>query len=175
MVNGLLLAIDTATVVNVVSAVAIVFGLIFGVIQLRQSVQDRRDAAAVDVVRTVQTPEVRLAIRRILELPDDADPATVRGDPTLLEAALAVDSACEMWGSMVFEGVVDHQMLDRMVGGWVRTTWVRLRRWVEAERTELNNPNVGEWWQWLFELLEEDPDPGKALGAHVAYRQKRRR
>ncbi len=175
MVNSLFLAVDTATVVNVVSAVAIVFGVLFGVIQLRQSVQDRRDAVAVDVVRTVQTTEVRLAIRRVLELSDDTDPAIVQSDVTLLEAALAVDSACEMWGSMVFEGVVDHQMLDRMVGGWVRGSWSRLRLWVEAERTTLNNPNIGEWWQWLFELLNEDPDPGKALGAHVAYRQKRRR
>ena len=175
MVDGLLLAVDVATMVNVVSAVAILSGVIFGVAQLRQSVQDRRDAAAVDVVRTVQTQEVRLAIRRVLELSDDTAPATIRHDSVLLEAALAVDSACEMWGSMVYEGVVDHQMLDRMVGGWVRGTWSRLRRWVEEERVELNNPNVGEWWQWLFELLEEDPDPGKALGAHVAYRQKRRR
>jgi len=175
MTEGLLLGVDAATVVNVVSAVAIIFGVMFGVIQLRQAAANRRDAAAVDVVRTVQTQEVRLAVRTILELPDDADPAVIRGDPTLLDAALAVDSACEMWGSMVYEGVVDHRMLDRMVGGWVRKTWSRLGRWVEAERVEFDNPNVGEWWQWLVELLEKDPDPGKAIGAHVAYRLKRRR
>ena len=93
----------------------------------------------------------------------------------LLDAALAVDSACEMWGSLVFEGVVDHHMLDRMVGGWVRGTWTRLRRWVEAERAESRNPNVGEWWQWLYERLEADPDPGKARAAYVAYRGRGRR
>jgi len=85
------------------------------------------------------------------------------------QAALAVDSVCEMWGSMVYEGVIPHRMLDRMVGGWVRGTWRRLRRWAEAERVE-HNPNAAEWWQWLFEVLEEDPDPGKARGAHISYR-----
>lgn len=131
--------------------------------------------AAVDVVRTVQTQEVRRAVGRVLELPDDADPELIRGDPALLEAALAVDSACEMWGSMAFERVVDLHMLDRMVGGWVRGTWSRLRQWVAAERAASRNPNVGEWWQWLYERLEADPDPGKAQAAYEAHRGRQRR
>jgi hypothetical protein len=114
-----------------------------------------------------------MAVRLVFDLPENADPETIRNDPALLAAALAVDSACEMWGCMVFEGVVDHRVLDRMVGGWVRGTWMRLRVWVESEREETGNVNVGEWWQWLYELLEADPDPGKKLGAHVAYRGKK--
>jgi hypothetical protein len=66
-------------------------------------------------------------------------------------------------------------MLDRMVGGWVRGTWSRLRPWVQAERIANQNPNVGEWWGWLNDRLQEDPDPGKAYGAYVAYRGKSRR
>lgn len=112
---------------------------------------------------------------RILALPDDVDPEQIRSDPELLAAALAVDSACEMWGCMVFEEVVDHRMLDRMVGGWIRGTWCRLRLWVEAERVQNRNPNVGEWWQWLYERIEADPDPGKAQAAHIAYRGRSKR
>lgn len=165
---------DVREVLDVVTALAVVIGVAFGLIQLRQALRNRRDLAAVDIVRTVQTQEVRRAVERILNLPKDADPSAIRGDPGMLEAALAVDSACEMWGSMVFEGVVDHHMLDRMVGGWVRATWPRLRRWVEAERADAANPNIGEWWQWLYELLEADPDPGKAQGAYISYRGRRR-
>lgn len=164
-----------ATALDVVVALAVVAGVIFALAELRHATRSRRDHAAVDIVRTVQTQEVRRAVARVLKLPNDADPAVIRADPTLLEAALAVDSACEMWGSLVFEGVVDHHMLDRMVGGWVRGTWMRLRRWVEAERAENRNPNVGEWWQWLYERLEADPDPGKAQAAYVAYRGRARR
>lgn len=161
---------DVAVLLNVVTTLAVVLGVIFGLVELRHATRDRRDHAAVDIVRTVQTQEVRRAVERILKLPDDADPAIVRRDPELVEASLAVDSACEMWGAMVFEGVVDLHLLDRMVGGWVRGTWRRLRVWIEAERTDNRSPNVGEWWQWLYERLEADPDPGKQLGAHVAYR-----
>lgn len=174
-VGGKRCAMDVATIVNVVSGVAIVAGVVFALVQLRQTSRERRDTAAVTIVGTVQTQEVRQAVRLILELPDRVEPEVVSGDPALLDAALAVDSACEMWGSMVYEGVVDHQLLDRMVGGWVRGTWDRLSLWVETERTKLDSPNVGEWWQWLAEVLENDPDPGKELGAHVAYRNKLRR
>jgi len=161
--------------VEVLTAIAVVVGIIFGLIELRQAIRNRRDYAAVDIVRTVQTQEVRQAVRQIFDLPLDADPHSIRSDPKMLAAALAVDSACEMWGCMVFEGVVDHRLLDRMVGGWVRGTWTRLRAWVESERAETQSINVGEWWQWLYEPLEADPDPGKKLGAHVAHRGKNTR
>ena len=166
---------DVGSILNLITTLAVVVGVAFGLAELRHAGRDRRDHAAVDIVRTVQTQEVRRAVGRVLSLPDDADPELIRRDPALLDAALAVDSACEMWGSMVYEGVVDHRMLDRMVGGWVRGSWRRLHRWVEAERAESRNVNIGEWWQWLYELLEADPDPGKAAGAHVAYRGRRGR
>ncbi len=163
---------DLATALDVVVAFAIALGVVLGLIQLRQVVRDRRNHAAVDIIRTVQTQEVRRAVRKIFSLPEDADPEAIRSDPTMFEAALAVDSACEMWGCMVFEGVIDHRMLDRMVGGWVRGTWSRLRRWVQAERVENANPNIGEWWQWLYEQIEADPDPSKREGAHVFYNRR---
>ena len=166
---------DLDTAANLATTVAVVLGVAFGLAELRHAVRDRRDHAAVDIVRTVQTQEVRLAVGRILALPDDVDPAVIRGDAQLLQAALAVDSACEMWGSMVFEGVVDLHMLDRMVGGWVRGSWRRLRSWVEEERRRNRSPNVGEWWEWLYDRLESDPDPGKGAGAHVAYRGQKTR
>lgn len=173
MSTGALGGYNLAVIVEAVAAVAVVIGLGFGLVQLRQAVRNRRDYAAVDIVRTVQTQEVRSAIRRIFDLPLDADPETIRGNPEVLTAALAVDSACEMWGCMVFEGVVHHKIVDRMVGGWIRGSWERLHVWVESEREVARNVNVGEWWQWLYELLERDPDPGKSEGAHVAYRGKR--
>lgn len=165
---------DSATLFNAVTSIALFIGIVFGLIQLRQAVRGRRNHAAVDIVRTVQTQEVRRAVRLIFSLPTDADPETIRNDPALLDAALAVDSACEMWGCMVFEGVVGHRMLDRMVGGWVRGTWTRLHRWVQDERDIAGNPNIGEWWEWLYEVLAADPDPGKTQGAHVYYRKRKK-
>jgi hypothetical protein len=166
---------DLVTAANLATSVAVIVAVVFGLTELRRGARDRRDRAAVEIVRSVQTQETFRAVGRILNLPDDADPEAMRSDPALLDAAMLVYFACEMFGSIVFERVVDLHTLDRMVGGWVRASWVRLRRWVESERAEDRNANVGEWWQWLYEQLEADPDPGKALGTHVAYRGKRGR
>jgi hypothetical protein len=166
---------DLGTAANIATTVAVIVAVVFGITELRRGARDRRDRAAVEIVRSVQTQEAFRAVGTILNLPDDADPKVVANDPALFEAAMLVYFACEMFGASVFEGVVDLHTLDRMVGGWVRATWVRLRRWIEAERIADRSPNAGEWWQWLYEQLEADPDPGKAVGAHVAYRGKRKR
>lgn len=136
---------DAALALEIATTSAVVVGIALGLAEIRRAARARRDYAAVDIVRTVQTQEVRRAVERVLRLPDGADPAVIRADPDVLDAALAVDSACEMWGSMVYEGVVDQYLLDRMVGGWIRGTWTRLQLWVEAERAEKRSPNIGEW------------------------------
>jgi len=46
----------------------------------------------------------------------------------------------------------------------------REHKWIEAEGASIGSPNVGEWWQWLYERMEADPDPGKAAGAYVSFK-----
>src|SRR5688500_19617234 len=166
---------DLATAANLATTSAVIIGVIFGISELRRAVRDRHDQAAIEVVRSVDSPEIRRAVAKILELAHDADPELVRRDPSVSDAALLVYWAGEMFGSIVYEGVVDLHTLDRMHGGWLRACWLRLRRWIEADRIDTGNASTGEWWQWLYQRLEADPDPGKKLGAHVAYRDKTRR
>lgn len=166
---------DLPTLLNAITTAAVVIGVGFGLFELRQALRARREHAAVEVVRSVESPEIRRAVLQVLTLPKDADPQVVRGDPTMLDAVVLVYWAGEMFGSIVFEGVVDLHTLDRMVGGWLRAAWLRLRPWVESERVESGNTNAGEWWQWLYDMLEANPDAGKAAGAHVTYRGRLRR
>jgi hypothetical protein len=158
---------DLPTLLNVITTVAVVVGVAFGIIEIRQALRARRDQAAIEIVRSVSS-DVRLALLRITQLPVDCDPQIINSDPQLVEAAQLVFWAAEMYGSFVFEGVIDLQMLDRIDGGWLRAGWLRLARWLESER--IANPNAGEWWQWLHDMLEAHPDPGKNAGAHNFYR-----
>jgi hypothetical protein len=167
--------VDAGLLPNIITTVAVVVGVGFGMIELRQALRARADVAAAQIVRGVQTQEIRRAVQRVLALPNDVDPAVIRADPTLIADALAIDSACEMWGSLVYERIVELHMLDRMVGGWVRGTWMRLRAWVNAERVDNRSPNVAEWWEWLYDMLMDSPDPGKAAGAHSSYKGRLRR
>ena len=163
---------DLGALANIATTVAVIIGVVFGLAELRRSRRERRDQAALETVRQVQAQEIHEAVSRILKEPNDVDPGIINGNPELLRAAHLVHWASEMYGSMVFEGVIDLGTLDRINGGWIRACWLRLRRWVEAERAAERRVNVAEWWQWLYERLEEDPDPSKAVGAHVYYKGK---
>lgn len=165
---------DLATAANLATTVAVVVALVFGIAELRRARRDRRDQAAIEILRSVEAQELHSAVALILKLPNDADPELIRSDPALLRAATRLHWVAEMFGSLVFEGVVDLHLVDRMNGGWLRGCWRRLNRWVEAERVSESRVNFGEWWQWLYERLEADPDASKAPGAHVFYRGRNR-
>jgi len=143
-------------------------------IELRNAIRSRRELAAIDIVRAVQTQEIRRSVATIMAMPDDLAAEVVRSDPKLLDAALAVDSACEMWGSIIYEGIADLHTVDRMCGGVVRGCWQRLRLWFADDRLRNRSPNEGEWFEWLYNMLEADPAPGKLEGAHVSYRGRTR-
>lgn len=164
---------DLPKILNVITTATVVIGVVLGTVELRRGLRSRRDQAAIEVVRAVESPQIRLAVARILDLPIDCDPQVINADQAILDAAQLVFWASEMYGSIVFEGVVELQMLDRIDGGWLRSTWLRLRRWIESERVA--NPSSGEWWQWLYDMLEAHPDPGKSTSAHVFYRGRLRR
>nr|MBA3740754.1 hypothetical protein [Chloroflexota bacterium] len=53
--NGVSTGFDLAAILDVVVAVAVVAGVVFGLAELRHATRSRRDHAAVDIVRTVQT------------------------------------------------------------------------------------------------------------------------
>ena len=161
---------DWATAANLATTLAFLVAVVFGIAELRRVREERHHQAAVEILRSVQQQELHEAMALILQLPDDTDPEMIRSDPALLRATTTVHFVAEMFGALVFEGVVDLHLLDRMNGGWVRGCWYRLRLWVDAERVSEKRPNVAEWWQWLVERLEADPEPSKKLGAHIYYR-----
>lgn len=157
---------------GVATAVAVVLALVFGLAQIRQAERARRQAVTTQMLTNLLAPHVIEALERLMRLPDDAPPETFRDDAELRQAFLAFGFAVEAMGLLVYERTADLQAVDRQMGGIVRTSWRKVRRYVQAERATW--PSMGEWWQWLVERMDEDPAPGKAQGAHVSFRDWRR-
>lgn len=159
---------------GIATAIAVLIALVFGVVQVRLQAAQRRDLATAEVLSAMLTPEFLSAIDMLLELPDDAAPAAFRDDPALRRALLQVDFTFETAGAMVHARTLPLHEVDRLIGGVVRETWRKARRYVVEERERRSSPTRAEWWQWLVERMEEDPAPGKREGAHVAFRGWRR-
>lgn len=157
---------------GVATAAAVIFAVVFGVVQYRQFEKQRRQAAANAYLANLTTPQVLQAVLRIMRLPDDAPAEQIASDAQLSHDVVSLGMAIEGVGCFVHARTADLHDVDRMMGGFVRSAWRKVRPFAEQQRASW--PNFGEWWQWLVERMDEDPAPGKQEGAHVAFRSWRR-
>ena len=160
-----------ANVAEIVGALTVVGGVGFAVVQLRQQERSRRDAAAFELVRSFQNPAFHPAFELLNDLPDGltADAIAARG-PEVRDAVVAVGFNCETLGVMVFHRVVPLDVLDQLMGQFIRVSWRKLSPYAEARRRQFGHANSFEWYQRLAEQLDAHPAAGKAAGAHVAHR-----
>ena len=161
-------SVTPAAVAATASALTVLVALVLGVLTLRQWHRTRYLAAAAELVHTIQTPEFTRAIGRVMELLNGADPAAVGSDKEMVTAINAVAHVFESLGVLVFHRLLPLHLVDHLLGGYVRASWRRLEPYVLARRAVLG-AMFGEWFQWLAERLEQDPAPGKDVGAWKAH------
>lgn len=142
--------------VDIISSIAVFAAIIFGVTQIRQFRQQRRDLAAIELVRSVQDSEFTNGFRLIHVLPENLSAADFKAlGSEYTESALAVGMKYESIGLLVFKGVIPISIVEELVGGVAITFWRRLSPWVEGMRVDQSADFVFEWFQWLVERLEE--------------------
>jgi hypothetical protein len=158
-----------ANLAQVVGALAVLAAFIFGLIQIRQYQEQRRDAVAVELMRAMQDTEFTNSFRLLTPLPVDLSAADLRSRGESYErAALVMGTKFETLGFLVFRGTMPLALLEELVGGVCVHIWVRLRPWVFAIREEQGQPLFLEWFQWLAERLQARGRP-KATPAFVRY------
>lgn len=156
-------------VLQLVTFIALIAGILFGVLEVRRASKSRAEKAALDVFDITIQREVMDALTMILDLPMDVDPERVSGSTELRHASELLMNLFEYWGIMVFYRVVPLRTLDLLVGGVVRGSWQRLHRFVEWDRESTGVHVRAEWFQWLAERLFQYPQPEKSQGAHIAF------
>lgn len=163
-----------ANLARIIGSVAVISGIIFGIIQVRQYQQQRRDIAAVQLVNSFQNPDFNKSLRKIWSLPDDASVRKIRdlGD-NWEEAAFQVGMTLETMGVLVYRRIVPLSILDELMGDAILVLWRKLRPWVEHLRTEQQRDSAYEWFQWLADRLSET-DRRTGAGAYKLHRHWRK-
>ena len=146
---------DLANVVEIFGALAIIFGIAFGVIQLGQHRKQVRSTAIMELARSFEDREFTEAYRLIADLDDGltADQFNALGDD-YVSAALRVGFKFETIGVLIHKQVVPMDAMSDLVGGAAVLIWGKLKIWVEQTRTTQDHPLLFEWFQWLAEHLE---------------------
>lgn len=144
-------AIATVFTGGVIAATAIV-----GVYQLRQLREQRRDAAAIELMRSLQDTTFARAFLTVLELTAGASASELRArGPEVEEAAQILEFRFETLAQLVYRETISFELVEDLVGGAVLTIWDRLKDTVNQTRIEKNWPMFCEWFQWLAEQLEK--------------------
>ena len=145
---------DVANVVEIIGIFAILFGVVFGLVQLNQSRRQRRELAILECARSFEDKDFTEAYRLISRLPAGISVADFEKLGDQYEAAaLRVGMKFETMGLLVHRGVVPIDAMSDLVGGAALTIWNVIQPWVEETRIQRLHPTFWEWYQWLVERL----------------------
>jgi hypothetical protein len=163
---------DLSTIANVATALTVLTGVIFGLLEARRARQERRERAAFSAVQALMTPEWINSMVLVQSIPDGATASDIENDPRLLEAVQSIGLILEGIGYSVFARIVPLSVADDLLGGTARVAFRKMRPYIEFERKRAGSQKTWEWFQWLAEQLEHHAS-GKTnleVGAHEAYR-----
>ena len=147
---------DLANIVEIVGIFAILFGVAFGLIQLKQHRIQRRELALLECARSFEDEDFTEAYRLISELPDGMTRATFDALGDEYEpAVIRVGMKFETIGLLIHRGVIPIDAMSDLVGGAALKIWQVMEPWVEETRTHRSHPTFWEWYQWLVERLIE--------------------
>lgn len=159
-----------STLANLATAIAVIVGVVFGLIQVVHLRRDRHDRAALELVHAMLSPDYVRSIMVVHDLPAGATVADITSRPEILNAAIAIGLTFETLGYAVFRRVVPLSMADEVLGGAIRVSWNRLRPYVDESRARSGSDKAWEWFQWLCERLEAQPASAARAGAQIAHR-----
>lgn len=147
---------DIANIVEIVGILAILCGIAFGLIQLKQNRIQRRELALLECARSFEDQDFTEAYRLISELPAGMTIAEFdKLDEHYESAAMRVGMKFETMGLLVHRGVIPLDALSDLVGGAALTIWKIVEPWVSETRKRRSHPTFWEWYQWLVERLME--------------------
>ena len=158
-----------ANVAEIVSAVIVVGGIIFALLQMRQTRQQRRELAAIELFRSFGSPQFTEAYRNVLHYPDGLNASELkRRYPDGEHYAMMIATTMENIGVMMYQRIVPSSVVHNLIGTSTIIMWKKLEPWARDLRVELGSENAFEWFQWLAERMVELDGDGRvpAYEAH---------
>ena len=145
-----------ALIANISLALSFFVALVFSIVQVRAAARDRRERFTLEVLGGFQTREFSEVSGQI----------SYHKNPTSFEEFLSLplheqakyiqfSQEMESMGMMVAEGYINIDLVDKTLGSFVTTSWQKYKPVYTDLRKAQSDPFLGEYFQWLAELLEE--------------------
>ena len=162
---------EVATIADLVSTAAVVFGLVFATVQFRQYRASREREAALEFLRSFQTPEMASGIRAVYGLPEGLNKSEIEAIlGERMDVVYALMTTWESIGILVYRGEISLDLVDDFFSGPIRLSWRKLEAYVRTERSEQGRDTIEEWFEWLNDRMVERESKAPPVPAHVAHR-----
>ena len=162
---------DLSWIIELLTLAAVVIGLSFGAIELRQLRTAQEAQTILLLVETIKSREYVAATNLVLSLPNGLTASELRerlGDDGL-QLTTQLILTYESLGVLVYRRDVSLEWVDEMFRMMILQTWDKLGPLAIESRESSGYRGYNEWVQWLAERLQElhedQPEP-----AYEAYK-----
>ena len=111
---------DLGTIANVATAMTVIVGVVFGLVEMRRSRREREERAAFAAVQAFMTPEWMSSSMIVHSIPKGTTAAQLENDPRMLEACLKIATIMEGIGYSVYARIVPLSVAADLIGGTAR-------------------------------------------------------
>ncbi|HSU15437.1 DUF4760 domain-containing protein [Longimicrobium sp.] len=155
---------------NLVSTLALVCGLLFASLQFRDARRSQLRAARLELVRSFQSPEFVRALGLVISLPDGLSRRELyeRLDGPQRDLLHLVLATWESIGVLLYRGDLSLELVSDFFGGVIPICWAKLSGLVADLREEHGEERVGEWFELAAMRLKERERVRPRLPAHRA-------
>jgi len=163
---------DLGTILNSISAFALVTGLVFALIQLRQYRASRKREAAFVLLHSFTTPSFNKGIHLISKLPEGLSVSELeKVVDSNAELMYSLMTTWESLGILVCRGEVSLDLVDDFFSGAIAVSWRKLQPHVDHVRKQVKRDTWAEWFQWLAERMMERETDSRPIPAYIEHRE----
>ena len=145
----------------VVAAFGVMVGVVFAVLEIRNLVRTRHTDLAIRLYSAYCSKEIREAVLRVysLEFEDYNDFVKKHGpltSKTPVNIALTTAGIYyEGIGVLAHRKLVDIDIVSDLLNGPIRRTWEKMKPIAEGARKQLNQPQLFEWFEYLYNEMQK--------------------
>lgn len=163
---------ELTLVFQIISTSAVILGIVFGILNLRNFQKMRKREAAILMLNSFQTTEFVRGLLLVFNLSDEAGKADI--DSLQKEDYLAVYVLLGTWerlGILVYHNEIPLDLVDEAFSGPILISWQKLQAFVRQFRVEVKSETGFEWFQWLAERIQERGQTISAVPAYIAHKK----
>ncbi len=156
---------------QIISTTAVLLGIIFGILNLRNFQAARKREAALLLLNSFQTNDFIRGLLLVFELPNGITKAAV--DKLSKEDFLALYMVIGTWerlGILVFRREIPLDLVDDAYSGPIVQSWETLETYIKEFRAHLKRETAFEWFQWLAETMMRRETKTSPLPAYQAHK-----